>query len=144
MRFGKMSFIERWNWIVVIFYLVMILFFFLMPSIGHCEDICLSENSAKQVVVDVEKGKVCEDQVAVLQEENAELEKQIQLLRDVNDLQKERIKIADETIVKYQGLLKVQEETYDALLKAQKPGFFESLGKALGFVGIGALAALVL
>jgi hypothetical protein len=97
------------------------------------EEICLSEESGKQIVVDLEKGKVCEEKLAVCNEITEELAGQKDTLVDIVALKDDQIK-ADEAII----------EDQKQAIEENKPSVMDGVIKVLGGIGIGALLVLIL
>lgn len=116
----------------------------ILPISSFAEDVCYSEDTAKQITVDLEKAKSLKEQVELFEKANAELEKQVSLLKEMNKLKDEQIAIGDKTIKQYQELLKFQKETYEQAVKDARPSVLKQVIDALGFIGIGILAAVIL
>lgn len=116
----------------------------LIAGIAHAEDICFSEDTARRITVDLEKAKSLKEQVELYEKGNAELEKQITLLKEINKLKDEQIAINNMTIKQYQELLKFQKDTYEQIVKDAKPSVLKQIIDALGFIGIGILAGILI
>jgi hypothetical protein len=107
------------------------------------DEICLPMEEAKNLVVELEKGKGLKEQVELYRQANEELEKQVNLLKEMNKLKDEQIAIGDRTIKQYQELLKFQKETYEQAVKDAKPGLLKQIIDAIGVIGIVAGVALL-
>jgi len=97
------------------------------------DNVTVSEESGKQIVVDLEKGKVCEEKLNACNEITAELEGQKETLTDIVALKDDQIR-ADEAIITDQK----------EAIKESKPSIWDSVIKVLGGIGIGALLVLIL
>ena len=119
---------------------------FTLFCISKCnaEDITFEESTASNMVVELEQCKVIKDQIELYKQSNSELEYQIKLQKDINNLQKEQLEIAKDTVKQYQELIKNQKEVYTQLIKDAKPNPIKKLLDSLGFIGIGILAVTLL
>jgi len=115
-----------------------------VPSLLRAEDVCVSEESAKRIVVDLEKGKVNEEQVITLKTYNQEMEKQISLMKEVVKLKDEQIKKNEEMIEQQKKLMEYQVQACEEKVKNARPSFFDGLLKAIGGVGIGVIIGVLL
>ena len=106
--------------------------------------ICYEEKTGSQMILQLENAKDYKTQVDDLKQGNAELEKQIALLKEANKLQAEQRDIANQTIESYKGLLKVQKESFEKQIENQKPSIWGKIGAALGGLGIGILIGMLL
>jgi len=97
------------------------------------ENVTVTEESGKQIVVDLEKGKVCEEKLAACNEITAELEGQKETLTDIVALKDDQIR-ADEAIITDQK----------EVIEKSKPSILDSALKVLGGIGIGALLVFIL
>ena len=121
-----------------------ILLCILAPSILRAEDVCVSEESAKRIVVKLEEGKVNDEQLATLKGYNQELEKQIALLKDVAKLKDEQIKKNEEMIAQQKQLMEYQVQACEEKVKNAKPSFFDGLLKGVGGIAIGIIIGVLL
>jgi uncharacterized membrane protein (DUF106 family) len=106
--------------------------------------VCFTEDDAKKIVVDLENVNDYKEQVELLKEANAELEKQIGLLKDINKLQQEQLNVSKQTIESYKELLKTQKEAYEKQIENNKPSIWGKIAAAAGGLGIGVLIGLLL
>ena len=122
-----------------------ILLCILAPSLLQAaEDVCVSEESAKRMVVELEKGKINEEQVITLKAYNQETEKQISLLKEVVKLKDDQIAKNEELIGQQKQLMEYQVQACEEKVKNAKPSFFDGLIKIIGGVGIGILIGVLL
>ena len=124
-----------------IFFVFLILFFVLNVNVLHAQNICFSSDDSKRLVVELEKGRLLEQNIILLEKVNLELMKQNELLKDQVKLTDEKFKSAEALVIKneelYNQKLKVLD---DELTEAKKPRW-----KTL-FIsgGVGACIALLL
>lgn len=121
-----------------------ILFVLIFAVSASADQICLPSDTVGEMVVDLEKCELLKERYNILEQGNAELEKQIELLEKVNDLQKEQLQVLKETNQQYRDLVEVQGKMYQEAIKASKPSFFKEAFKAAGNMGIGVLLLLLL
>jgi len=124
---------------VIISYIVFFIFLLILPVLGRCEDICMDEKNASAIVVEIEKCRIMEQELGLLKDSNIELQKQIDLLKQIIELKNQQIEVGDKTIKQYSDLLKQQEEVYKEIIKNSKSSFFEKIKDAFSYVGIGIL-----
>jgi uncharacterized membrane protein (DUF106 family) len=105
--------------------------------------VCFTEDDTKKIVVDLENVNDYKEQVEILKEANAELEKQIISLKEINKLQQEQLDISKQTIISYQNLLKVQKEAYEKEIKNNKPSIWGKIFASIGGLGVGVLIGLL-
>jgi hypothetical protein len=121
-----------------------ILLCILVPAFLHAEDVCVSEESAKRIVVELEKAKVNEEQLITLKAYNLELEKQVSLMKDVVKLKDDQIRKNEEMIEQQKRLMEYQVQACEEKVKNAKPSFFDGLIKVLGGVAIGIIIGVLL
>lgn len=140
----KLSNIDK---IKIILSLLMILFVLgLMSNKSYGQsinntDVCFSIEDSKRLVVELEKGRLLEQNIILIEKTNNELIKQTELL-------KEQVKLTDDKFKSAEALVTKNEELYnqkikvldDELIEAKKPRW-----KSL-FIsgGVGALLTLLL
>jgi len=95
--------------------------------------VCFSESTAKEMVVEIEKCRIIYQQVLLLREANAELEKQTEYLTKIVQAKEEEVAACNE-------VMKKQEE----IAKENEPSFWGRVLSSLGFVGVGVLIGLLL
>lgn len=115
-----------------------------IPQLALADNVCLPENETADVVVQLENYDKQVEMIALLKEENVELEKKISNLLQIQKIQEEQLIVSEDTIKALQGLNKVQKESYEKALKEAKPSFLDKAGYAIGGAGIGVLLSLIL
>jgi len=103
----------------------------------YAVDICVPEEQAKSIVVELKQKRVLEQEVQEYEALVENLKKQNEILKEQNQLLKEQIE-----------LYKNQKQLYDTALKEcekkQHIGFFEKVKSFLMGAGTGAVAMLLL
>jgi hypothetical protein len=105
------------------------LFLFLIvciPNIATC-DVCFDGNTAGDIVTELEKSRIIEQENKLLRDGNIELEKHIVLLEKIIVLKDKQLKIEEQTVDRYSELIKQQGELCDIAIKKAKPSFFDRL-----------------
>lgn len=106
--------------------------------------VCFTENDAGQIVVQLEKTKLLEEEIDLLKLKSDELSKQITLLEEQKKKQQEQLEVAQKTIDSYKSLLETQKQAYEEQIKKSKPSVMKQLGTILGSIGIGVLIGVLL
>ena len=107
-------------------------------------DVCFPPEVAAQIVVDLERAKIMQQQVAILEKQNSELEKQIDLLKQINTLQKERSDVAMQTVEDYKKLMKDKDELCEQKIKDATPTLTQTIVRTSIIAGIGVLIGALL
>lgn len=128
----------------ILAYVIFICFLLLLPTLGRCEDICFDERVASDVVVELEQGRIIKQETELLKENNAELQKQIDLLKQIIALKDMQLESTNKALKQYSELLDEQGKLYGEALKRSKPSFFEKLSDTFGSVGIGIIIGVLL
>lgn len=115
-----------------------------IPQPVLASNVCLPENETAEIVVQLENYDKQVEIIALLKEENLELEKKISNLLQIQKIQEEQLVVSKETIKALQGLVSAQKDSYEKALKEAKPSLLDKLGLAIGGAGVGVLVALVL
>lgn len=140
----KLSNIDK---IKIILSLLMILFVLgLMSNKSYGQsinntDVCFSIEDSKRLVVELEKGRLLEQNIILLEKVNSELMKQTELLKEQVILVDEKFKSAEALVTKNEELYNQKIKVLDdELIEAKKPRW-----KSL-FIsgGVGALLTLLL
>ena len=116
----------------------------LLPVNAYSEDVCFTESQAASIVVDLERAKIQREELEFQRQSNDELEKQVKLLKEVVALQKEQLKSAQDLNKAQAVAIEQQKQYYEKALKDAKPGFFESVFKAIGYIGVGLILGAAL
>ncbi len=124
-----------------IFFVFLILFFVLNVNVSNAQNICFSSDDSKRLVVELEKGRLLEQNIILLEKVNSELMKQTELLKEQVILVDEKFKSAEALVIKNEELYNQKIKVLDdELIEAKKPRW-----KSL-FIsgGVGALLTLLL
>lgn len=117
------------------------------PQPGRADEdtspVCFLEVDASRMVVELEQGRLRQEQVTQYAMALQELEKQVGLLKEAMVLQSEQLEIARKTVQAYQQLLEVERQTCKAQVDAAKPSMIKTLFGTLGAVGIGVLLGIL-
>ncbi len=121
--------------------LVYILFFVsLFANICWADEglVCFPKSEAKNnMLISLEQNSGRQDVISSLQEEN-------QALRQQNDLLKQNNILLKEQVTQTKEMMQVQKESYESIIKANKPNPFKEIVDRFGYIGIGVLAGLAL
>jgi len=122
-------------------------FLFLVAG-AYAEEMCMSVEDGKKLVVELEQKRVLEQMVVQYEAVLAVMQKQIQMLEKENELLKEQVDLLKQEveIMKDQAnlLKEVVEEQRQEISRLRRSSFFSQL-KVLGFgilVGVALLGAL--
>ena len=124
-----------------ILFFVFLFFLLYVTPIYAQQDICFSSDDSKRLVVELEKGRLLEQNIILLEKVNLELMKQNELLKDQVKLTDEKFKSAEALVTKNEELYNQKIKVLDdELIEAKKPRW-----KSL-FIsgGVGACIALLL
>lgn len=109
----------------------------LFVSTAYAQNICFAPDTAKRMLISIEKTPLLEEQITLYQSANKELEYQILLLKEINILRKEQIE-------QYEKIVKLQKESYESIIKESRPSIWQEIFKAISYIGIGALIGATL
>ena len=128
------------------YYSVLILLAISLLFVGKAgaENIGFSEETAQRIVVELEVCKTLQEQTELYKESNSELEKQVQLLEKVVELQKQELAISQTVIKNQKEMMEAQGKAYEDVLKASKPNLFKKLIDSVGLVGAGIVIGLII
>jgi hypothetical protein len=115
-----------------------------VPAVFAQEEVCFPVDTAKTMVVELEKSRIISEQVSLLQQKNDELERQIALMNEINVIQEKQIQTLKTATENYQNLIKAQGDAYEKQIKQSQPSIWSEIGKAAAFVGVGLLVGLLL
>jgi uncharacterized coiled-coil protein SlyX len=122
----------------------LVILLFVSPAFAAEEEVCFTVSAAKEMLVELEKGRIVTEQLETYKQMNVELEKQIVSLNNIIALQKQQLEMSQKMLDNYSALLKTQSDAYEKQIKESKPSFWEQAGKFLGAVGLGVLIGLAL
>ena len=109
------------------------------PTLVIANDICFSENSANKLVVTIEDCKLQTDELNVTKQQKGLLLKEVEVYKNIEKLQIEKIDILQGSIEDYRTLLKTQDEQYKTLMEANKPSVMKIILGILGALAVGAI-----
>ncbi len=120
---------------------LLLLAFHLCPQSSTAQEVCFSKDVAGQMLVTLEKAQVCEEQITAYGNSNAELQTQINLL-------KENVKLLQDQAAIYKSMVDMKDRFADTQakiceqqIKAATPSFWDNMQKYFVGVGIGAVLA---
>ena len=119
----------------------LILVLLLLATPLWANDICFSESDASTMVVELEKGRLCEKQIIQYEDATRELTEQIGQLRVQVDAMNVKF---DETVKQLEAERKIAEEKDKARLEEIKTAGKPQWTMLFGGFGAGAVAAIVL
>jgi hypothetical protein len=114
--------------------------FIIFPVSSYGEDICFDETTAGQIVVELEKSKIIEQENALLEQGSQELERQVGLLKQIIELKDKQLQVEDQALTRYVDLIKQQQQICDEEIKRAKPSFFEKVGN----IATGAIIGIII
>ncbi len=124
-----------------IFFVFLILFFVLNVNVSNAQNICFSSDDSKRLVVELEKGRLLEQNIILLEKANLELMKQTELLKEQVKLTDEKFKSAEALVIKNEELYNQKIKVLDdELTEAKKPRWKSMFISG----GVGACIALLL
>ena len=103
--------------------------------------ICFTEKTAGKMVVELEKCRITNKQVENLVKENQELEKQIEYLKTIIELQKKELEISKQTIENLQTIIDYQNKAYKNVYRKT---FFDKVKENNLFLTIGILIGVAI
>jgi uncharacterized protein YlxW (UPF0749 family) len=124
--------------------IIIAIIFLTLPISSPAATVSFSEEVANKMVVELEQGRLIQEELDATRAMNVELQKQVALLKEVNKLQEEQIQTLQRAIEQYQKLLKEQGIAYEAALKNAKPNFWSTMMEYAVCVGIGVLCGLLI
>jgi len=128
------------NKFFILFFVFLFSLLYVTPIYAQ-QDICFSSDDSKRLVVELEKGRLLEQNIILLEKANSELMKQTELLKEQVKLTDEKFKSAEALVIKNEELYNQKIKVLDdELTEAKKPRW-----KSL-FIsgGVGACIALLL
>jgi len=105
---------------------------------------CFTEKSTIKLETNLKECEFDSAECGKCYEDKDLADKKIELLEQKVELYKEALKINEQTVKQYQELVKFQKESYNEIIKANKPSFFGQLFNTIGFIGLGVLVGLAL
>ncbi len=123
---------------------LLILGILLFANVSFAEEVCLSEENAAKIVVELERANIMKEELQVLKDQNAELYKQVKLMKEIVELQNQQLEASKKTVEVLQDTIKAQGEAYEKQLKQSKPNMMYQILEWAGFIGVGILIGLAL
>lgn len=125
----------------ITFIFIIILFLHLTNTYAQTNDrICFSIEDSKRLVVELEKGKLLEQNIILLEKSNEELTKQTNLLKEQVQLVNDKFKTAEALVNKneelYNQKVKVLNEELDEANKPRWGSLFGSFGLGVLMTGL--------
>ena len=128
------------NKFFILFFVFLFSLLYVTPIYAQ-QDICFSSDDSKRLVVELEKGRLLEQNIILLEKANSELMKQTELLKEQVILVDEKFKSAEALVIKNEELYNQKIKVLDDELNEAKKPRWKSL-----FIsgGVGACIALLL
>ena len=141
---------HRRNYILISVLCAMLMFLLMLgwyADVAHAEDIAFTEQDAGRLVVQLEKGLICEDQVTALTAQGKEKDGKIENYESAVSAYGIQIKGDEVTIEQYKKELKEQVAAYDKAIEEEKISIWDKLGYfaegvAAGVIIVGAFVFL--
>ena len=114
----------------------------LFPLIVQAEG--LSVSTANRILIALEQAKICEEQLVTASESNAEVQKQLEIVRSSIKLLEEQLVIYKSMVEMLNKIQETKDNAYEQAIKDAKPSFMDNLQKYLTGIGIGGIAVGIL
>lgn len=115
--------------------------FLLCPSSSAAQDTCFTEEVASRMIVALEQAKILEQQMALSETGGAELQQQIDILKNTVKLLQDQIEIYRSMTEMQSKMAEAKDKLFEQQLKAAKPSFMQQVGTHSISFGMGALLA---
>lgn len=115
--------------------------FLLCPASSAAQETCFADDVAGRMVVALERAKILEQQVAVSQGGNAELQQQIDILKGTVQLLEDQVRIYRNMAAMQEQMATVKERLCDEEIKAARPTLMHQVGTHGVAFGLGAILA---
>jgi len=123
----------------VILTAINVLFFLLVWClVARAEEICMSEDTAKQMVVELEKCRITESQITDYGQALQNLNEQIKKQEEQIEAQRKALEEASKIISDKDSLIERAEKS------CPKPSILSEVLKGLGFIGVGIIMGVLL
>jgi len=123
--------------------LVIIFILFICQTLYSAEA-CFSEKSTIKLETDLKQCDFDRQEFQKCEEDKALADEEIKQLKEKIELYKEAIKTNEQAIKQYKDLLQYQKDSYEKIIKENKPSIFREIFNSLGFIGIGIIVGLIL
>jgi len=133
---------DRWAAVLIWLFgiLLAVVFLFVVAGFGYSAEVCFSEGDAKRLVVELEQKRLLEQEVKEQEGLIENLKKQVDLLRQENQLSREQVQLLKEQRDIYKTLA---EEKDKEIRKQRAVGFFDRVKSFLMGAGVGGLVTLI-
>ena len=116
------------------------LMFILIPLMSYSQDICFTQDDSKRLVVELERGRLLEKNIVLLEQQNQELLKQTEILKEQNKLLQEQFVACNDILKKNDELYKLKIKSLENdLSEAKKPRW----GSLFSTFGLGAATGII-
>lgn len=116
------------------------LIFTLIPVISNAQNICFTQEDSKRLVVELERGRLLEKNLLLLEDQNKELIKQTEILKEQNKLLQEQFITCNDLLKKNEDLYKLKIKSLENDLdEAKKPRW----GSMFSTFGLGAATGII-
>jgi flagellar biosynthesis chaperone FliJ len=123
-----------------------------LPSTVYPDDLNIKDQSnvymnietAKSIVVELEQKRILQEQVVQYDQIIKDQQVQIGIMQKMVEEQNKKLEVAKRTFEAYDGLFKYQEELHKKELETLKPSLRETVIEKTGYMGLGAMFAILL
>jgi len=105
--------------------------------------VCFSEDVAGKMVVDLERTANLGKQVGLLEQGTAEMQAQLDILKETIRIQKEQVDVATAALETQRKIAEAQDANCKQLIKEAKPTFIDNVKSNVLAGGVGAVLAVV-
>jgi len=123
--------------IAIISFVIAFIAFFLLVK-ANAEEICMSEETAKQMVVELEKCRITESQITDYEQALQNLNEQIKKQEEQIEAHRKALEEASKIISDKDSLIERAEKS------CPKPSILSEVLKGIGFLGIGIIMGVLL
>ena len=115
-----------------------------IPVICYAEDVCLTEDSARRLIVEITQCRMTDKEIPIYKSTIAELNKQIATDGEISAAKDVTLQEDGKTIDRYKELATYQTQACEEKIAAAKPTFAEGAMKIIGGFVVGAIATAFL
>ncbi len=115
-----------------------------LASASFSADFCFDEKSIIQLEANLKQCEFDREELAKCEQDRALADEEIKILKQKIELQKQIIELNERELQQYKELLEYQRQSYEMLIKQNKPSTFKQIFNTLGFIGLGLLVGIVL
>ena len=99
--------------------------FFYLVAIASAEDICFQEVDASRLVVELEQGRICTEELNIAQQAMAYQEEQMHTFQSALSECDLQVKSDTQVISKLNAEIEKERKEYKEIIEAQKPTFWQ-------------------